>query len=262
MDILFTYLTLGALAGLLSGLFGIGGGLILVPLLAWSFTQQGMNTEILMIMAIATSLSTIIVTALSSIRAHHKRSAIDWTWVTSFAPGLLVGSIIGTTIAENLPANTLRLIFAVFLFCVTAQMFFSKSQNNQQIQISLLIRSSVATVIGALSAILGIGGGTLTVPFLSQCGLQMKNAVAISAACGLPIAVFSSASYVLLGWNNPLLPEATLGYIYLPAFFGIICSSLLFAPVGVMLAHRLPTEQLKRYFSLLVFIMGIKLLFS
>lgn len=257
------YLLLGSAAGVLSGLFGIGGGLILVPFLAWLYTLQGIGVEYVMRMAVATSLATIIITSLSSVYAHHSRhQAVLWSVVSKMAPGLLVGAILGSVIADNLPNRTLRVVFALYLIFVAVQMWIQqveRSETEIRPKYPFLLTGGV---IGMISAILGIGGGTLTVPYLIKSHVPIGNAVAVSSACGLPIATFGALSYTILGWNTAGLPEMSFGYIYLPGFIGVISASFFFAPIGASLAHKVPTDRLKRMFVVLVCIVGIKLIWQ
>lgn len=260
LEIFLYCLGAGSCAGLLAGLFGIGGGIILVPILIWLFKMQSIGGESLVVMAIATSLATINITSISSVYAHHRLGAIHWQTVMRLAPGILIGSIIGTVIADQLPGKILKLFFAIYLLIVALQMALQIKPKADSIHFSAPVLISAGGVIGTLSAILGIGGGTLTVPFLVKCRLPMRNAVAISSACGLPIAVAGTLSYALLGWHKTNLPMHSFGYVYLPAFFGIIFTSVLFAPIGAKLAHTIPTQTLKRIFAVFLFIVGIRLL--
>lgn len=259
-EIVLLYLMLGAVAGLLSGLFGIGGGLVLVPVLLWTFDQQGFGNGPIVLMAVATSLATIIVTSYSSIRAHHKLGAVVWPIVYKLAPTILLGSIVGSVIADRLPNEFLKNIFAIYLLLVSVQLAMQYKPQPAAIKQAQSVMLAAGAVIGTLSAALGIGGGTLTVPFLLKCHLPMRNAVAVSSACGFPIALAGTVSYALLGMDSGQLPPGSLGYVYLPAFGGIIASSMLFAPVGAKLVNRLPTQQLKRGFALLLLLVAVKML--
>jgi uncharacterized membrane protein YfcA len=259
-EIIALCLLFGALAGFLAGLFGVGGGLVLVPFLVVLFGMRGFGEALIMIMAVATSLATIIVTSLASIWAHQRLGAVVWSAVLRLAPGVFIGGMLGAVIADDLPAAMLRMIFALFMLYVGVQMALQIKPQPNRLELNTLLLVSAGTVIGALSAILGIGGGTLTVPLLVKLNYPMRNAVAISSACGLPIAISGTIGYAVLGWQKSALPEGSLGYIYLPAFFGIVATSTLFAPLGAKLANKLPTRQLKRYFALLLFIVAFKLL--
>lgn len=259
LDILAVCALFGSVAGVLAGLFGVGGGLVLVPFLVMLFDRQGFSPAYTMIMAVATSLATIIVTSLASIMAHQRHGSVIWGTVLRLAPGILVGGMLGAMIADDLPAETLRIIFAVFMLYVGIQMGLQLKPQADRRQPKTLLLSAAGMVIGALSAIIGIGGGTLTVPLLAKFNYPMRNAVAVSSACGLPIAISGTLGYALLGWQKAGLPDGSFGYIYLPAFFGIIATSMLFAPLGAKLANKLPTQQLRRYFALLLLAVAVKL---
>lgn len=254
------YLAFGSLAGVLSGLFGIGGGVVIVPFLVWFFSIRGFPPNSAMIMAVATSLATIVVTSVSAVYAHHRLGAVRWDTVSRLSPGILIGSVIGSIIADRLPAHWFKLIFALFLLYVAARLLIDvKTKSDQSRTPSGWLYSAAGLGIGAVSSILGIGGGTLSVPFLVRCHFPIRNAVAISSACGFPIAVAGSLTYIALGWEKPVLPAWSLGYVYLPAFAGIVATSILFAPLGAELAHRLPTRKLRRMFAIVVLIVGVKL---
>jgi uncharacterized membrane protein YfcA len=257
------YLAFGSLAGILSGLFGIGGGVVIVPFLVWLFARQGFVGDSIMVMAVATSLATIIVTSISAVRAHHRRGAIHWGTVFRLAPGILAGSVGGSIIAHHLPVQWFKLIFALFLLYVAGRMLLDgKMDQSAGRAPKAWLFALAGSLIGAVSAILGIGGGTLSVPFLVKCRYPIRNAVAISAACGFPIALAGTATYVALGWRGASLPAWSLGYVYLPAFVGIILTSVPFAPLGAYLAHHWPTARLRRIFAFVVAAVGGKLLWQ
>lgn len=258
-EIFIACLLLGLIAGLLAGLFGIGGGLVIVPILAILFSVHNFPSGLTMIMAVATSLATIMLTATASVWAHHRLGAVIWRQVFRLTPGIMLGSVLGAVLAKQIPADILKLILAVFLFHVGIQMALQSKPKTGVKPLGGVMDFAMAGLIGLLSAIVGIGGGTLTVPYLVKGQMPMRNAVAVSSACGLPIALMGSLSYAWLGRTATQLPEASFGYIYLPAFLGVGVASVLTAPIGAWLANRLPAKQLKRYFSLLLFIMAIKL---
>ncbi|WP_445363278.1 sulfite exporter TauE/SafE family protein [Microbulbifer sp. ANSA003] len=263
MEILLVYLLVGAAAGTIAGLFGVGGGLIIVPALVFVFTAMGISPEILTHMAVGTSLATIIVTSISSVRAHNKKRAVDWKIFGIMVPGILVGSWIGGATAELLPGAWLQLLIGIFAIVIAVRMWLSGIRHAQVAEGAGNLPGapalvSASGVIGWASAIFGIGGGSLTVPFLSHCRVQMQRAVATSAACGLPIAIAGALSFVYQGWNNELLPEWSSGYIYWPAFVGIVITSTLFARFGANLAHRLSAKMLKHCFALLLCVIGLR----
>ncbi len=260
LTIFLSSLLIGAMAGFFAGLFGLGGGIIIVPLLSGVLVWQNFNADMIMITAIATSLATIIPTSLSSIYAHHQRRAIIWPRVLRLSSGILIGSVGGALIAENIAENSLRWLFIVYLFYIASAML-------SQFKLIFAIHWKhkaldffSGNIIGAVSNILGIGGGTLTVPYLLGQRFEMKQAVGTSSACGFPIAVSGMFSYIWLGWGKTHIHEYSLGYIYLPAFAGIICCSVLTAPLGAKIAHKIAADKLKRYFALLLYIVALKML--
>ncbi|MEQ5836897.1 sulfite exporter TauE/SafE family protein [Marinobacter sp. NFXS9] len=261
LAILFAiYLVLGACAGVLAGLFGIGGGLVIVPVLIFSFGLQGFDPEIAAHLAVGTSLATIVFTSISSVRSHHARDAVDWPVFRSMAVGIVIGAMIGAWTASLLSGAALELIIGVFVILVGLKMLFDvkpKPGRNVPGKPGLV---AAGGGIGWASAIFGIGGGTLTVPFLSWCNVRMQRAVGTSSACGLPIAIAGALTNIATGWQAPSLPEYSLGFIYLPALVGIVATSVLFARVGAALAHRLDAMLLKRIFAMVLLVVGIRFL--
>lgn len=261
MTILSIYAIVGAFAGFIAGLFGVGGGLVIVPVLVLVFESQRFSPEIIVHLAIGTSLATIVFTSLSSIYAHHRRGAVLWNVFFRLAPGIVSGALIGAAIADLLPAEILRKFFGVFELGVAVYLALDRKPSPQGNLPGRFSLSGVGFGIGSISALVGIGGGTLTVPFLVWRQIAMPNAVATSAACGLPIAFFGAIGFIITGWQTPHLPPWSSGYLYLPAWFGIIAFSVLFAPLGAWLAHRLAALHLKRYFALFLTFLGLKMLF-
>lgn len=260
MNELLLYLLLGGAAGLLAGLLGVGGGLVIVPVLAWMFYRTGMPPELVMHLAIGTSLATIVFTSLSSVLAHHRRGAVLWEPFRRLSPGILLGALVGAALADTLPSDTLRLIFGWFELAVALQMGLNLRPSPHRNLPGQWGMSGAGSIIGMVSAVVGIGGGTLTVPFLQWCNVPIRQAVATSAACGLPIALAGALGFVVTGWNFPALPSWSSGYLYWPALLGIVVASSLFAPLGARLAHRLPGAVLKRFFSLFLLFLGLRML--
>jgi len=256
------YIALGAAAGLLAGMLGVGGGLIIVPALAFSFSYLGFNPELIMPLALATSLATIIITSASSINAHQKRQAILWPLFKQLSPTILIGAFLGGLIATYLPSNGLRVFFAVYAILVAIQLYLGKQpaqgDNNYSTRSTMIAGIS----IGSISSLVGIGGGSMTVPYLLWNGTSIRNAVATSSAIGLPIAVAGAIGYLSRSYQIENLPVYSIGYIYLPAFFGIVFSSYFLAPVGAKLAHQLPVNTLKKFFAIMMLVIGLKMLFS
>jgi len=254
------YLLAGVIAGVLAGMLGVGGGLVIVPVLAFLFAQQGFDSAVIMHLAIGTSLATIVLTSISSIRAHHRRGAVRWPVVASLTPGIILGAWLGAAVAHQLPNTALRVIFGIFELAVAAQMALEVSAAPHRQLPGRAGTGLAGMVIGSVSAIVGIGGGTLTVPFLTWCNVEMRQAVATSAACGLPIALSGAVAFVVTGWHDPALPPASSGYLHWPALFGIAITSVLFAPLGARLAHTLPVRTLRRFFALFLLLLGIRML--
>ena len=257
------YLITGAFAGFSAGLLGIGGGLIIVPVLYFIFSTQGYDQQHLMHMALATSLATIIVTSISSTIAHHRKQAVNWPIVLLLSPGICIGAWFGAGYASQLDTATLKPIFGLFELCVAALMF-SRYQNQQHhVSINQLNTVLGGGLIGGISSIVGIGGGTLTVPFLSWHNINIKNAIATSAACGLPIAMVATASYISSGIGFTDIhnsQQSMFGFVQLYAFLFITISSFLFAPLGARLTHKISDVLLKKIFSLVLLALGLKML--
>ena len=250
------YMLLGAAAGVLAGLFGVGGGLIIVPVLVFSFAAQGFAPEVLTHMAVGTSLATIIFTSINSVLEHQRKGAVLWPIFTWMAVGILLGAGFGALTAASIQGPLLQKIIGVFAVTIALQMALDLKPKAEKPLPGKGGLIGAGGVIGWASAIFGIGGGSLTVPFLTWRSVVMQQAVATSAACGLPIALAGALSFMLIGWERPALPAWSLGFVYLPALLGIALTSMYFARLGARLAHRLSPRLLKRLFALLLFCVG------
>ena len=262
LEILVVCLAFGCFSGVLAGLFGIGGGVVLVPFFLFLLESRGIVNELSMLMAVATSLATMIITSVAATLMQHRLGAVIWQDVFNLSYGIVFGVVIGAVVADSISSDTLRFIFALYMLYVAIEMAVSIKIGAKFKVLGAWAKAMAGAVIGFVSAVLGIGGGTLTVPLLARHQVAMRNAVAISSACGLPIALVGTISYAILGWQKTGLPEGSVGYIYMPAFLGIVMSSMLTAPIGAKLASRLPTKQLKRYFSILLFVVVGKLFWA
>ena len=260
MEGMFVYLILGAFVGLVAGLLGVGGGLIIVPVLIMLFQHYGFANEIITHLAVGTSLATIMLTSISSVRAHHQHGAVLWPVFWRLTPGIITGTLVGALLASFISSDALKIFFGLFELFVAAQMAFAIKPHAARTLPGLPGMSLAGNIIGAVSALVGIGGGTLTVPFLVWCNTTMQKAVATSSACGLPIAIAGALGFMLTGWQNPQLPSGSSGFVYWPAFVGIIITSILTAPLGARLAHRLPAATLKKVFAVFLAILGIRML--
>lgn len=257
------YLALGAFAGTAAGLLGIGGGLMMVPALTMMFGAQSVfpPSEILHL-ALGTSMATIMFTSLSSLRAHHQHGAVQWKTVMQITPGILCGTLLGTLLASGIPARPLAIFFALFVCLIALQMFLGlkpKASRELPGQVGVF---TVGIGIGTVSALVAIGGGALSVPFLTWCNVRVQHAIGTSAAIGFPIAVGGTIGYIYNGLGLAGLPDWSVGFVYLPVLFLLAGSSMLMAPIGARLAHRLPIPTLKRIFAGLLILLAGKMVFS
>lgn len=269
---LITFLIIGALAGFAAGLFGVGGGTIIVPLLFIVFTQMGYSPDNVMHLALGTSLATIIITSISSLMAHNKKGSVMWPVFKNLAPGLALGCFFGAGIAGLLSGVHLQLIVGVFLLWVAYKMFFGgKKQvgnnfndpNRNLVSLPSKPKQLAAGgVIGIASAIFGIGGGSLTVPYLTRYNVVMQKAVGTSAACGLPIAIAGALGFMFFGMQQQVDVPNTVGFVHIYAFLGIASMSFFTAKVGAKVAHMLSPELLKKCFSVLLFAVGFYFLYK
>lgn len=266
MTIIILYLLCGAVAGFFSGLLGIGGGLVVVPLLNLIFVTQGnIAPELVMHVAVATSLSSILFTSVSSARSHARRGSVEWSFVRGLAPAIVVGTLAGSFGAAFVSGFGLQAFFVVFLLVVATQMLWDLYPKARALAPGKLGLAGAGLVIGGVSSLVGLGGGSLTVPYLRWCGVGMHHAVGTSSAVAWPIAVAGTVGYMISGWGHPLsvaLPEWSLGFVNLPATLGIACTSVFFAPLGVRLAHALPVPMLRKVFAVFLYVTAADMLWS
>ena len=254
------FIAVGAVAGVVAGLLGVGGGVVMVPALDLVFAALGYPPQTSHHVALGTSLACIVFTAASSTRAHHKRDAVQWPIVKSVAPGLLLGTLLGSRLAALLPTQPLKIIFIVFLFYISAQMLLGfKPKPSRQLP-DWQGMTLIGTGIGVTAALVGIGGGGIFVPVLTFCNVAMHMAVGTAAAIGIPVALAGTAGYVINGLGNPHLPPHTVGYVSLTALAGITVMSVFTAPLGAKLAHSLPVKALKKVFAGFLLIMAVRML--
>jgi len=257
---LIACLIVGAVAGVLAGLLGIGGGLIIVPALVFALGAQ-FPADSLMHVAVSTSLATIIFTSISSAAAHHRRGAVQWREAAWLTPGIVAGTAVGATAAAYMSTGALRILFGIFECLVAAHMLRAFVPPVRRAPPPTAALAGAGTVIGGLSTILGIGGGVLTVPFLNWAGVDMRKAVATSSVCGVPIAIAGTVAMIFVGLETPDLPAGSTGYVYWPAAAPIALTSVLLAPLGAHLAHTLPVALLRRLFAGLLVLVGARMLF-
>ncbi len=263
MDWWLAYIGLGLFTGFSAGMLGIGGGLVMVPTLTMMFAaQNGFPPTEILHLALGTSTATILFTSLSSLRAHHQHGAVLWKTVIQISPGILFGTLLGTLFASNIPTKPLAIFFTCFVFFVALQMILNlKPKPSRELPGAGGV-FAVGTGIGAISSLVAIGGGALTVPFLTWCNVRVQQAIGTSAAIGFPIAFGASLGYIFNGWGHPSLPEWSFGFVYLPALAWMVPPSILMAPLGARLTHTLPVATLKRVFACLLVALATKMVWK
>ncbi|MDO4450624.1 MAG: sulfite exporter TauE/SafE family protein [Moraxella sp.] len=255
----------GTFAGVCAGLFGVGGGLIIVPALVWILGAYGMPVDVLTHVAVGTALATIILTSISSMSAHHKRGGVRWDVFKNMVVGLVVGSLVGAWVATMINGQSLQAIIGGGAVLAAIKMLFFPNKENPNSRLPKpYMQGIISTLIGSLSAIFGIGGGTVIVPYLSGSGLPMKQAVGTSSACGLPIAIAGTLGFIWFGRGavSELDVAGTLGFIHIGAFISISICSFVMAKVGAKLAHVLPAKTLKQAFGCLLMVVGCQLIYK
>ena len=256
------YGALGMFAGFCAGLLGIGGGGIMVPLLAVMFTAQQFPAEHVMHLALGTSLATIVFTSVSSLRAHHRHGAVLWPVVKAIAPGIVFGTFLGAQVVGHVTTQFLAIFFVVFMAYVSVQMILNVKPKPSRSLPGAGGMFAVGTGIGGVSALVAIGGGSLSVPFMTWCNVKVHQAIGTSAAIGFPIALAGTAGYMVSGYGATHLPSGSLGFIFLPALTVLVLASVVMAPLGARLAHRLPVATLKRIFAGVLIFLSLKMLHS
>lgn len=258
------YPLLGVLSGLLAGLFGIGGGLVMVPALNLIFISMVplIPAGSRMHFAIGTSLAVIVLTSLSSLWAHHRRGAVQWIAFRRLVPGILMGGFAGAVLADASSNRLLQSVFGLLLVVIAIYMFARHRPAASRSLPDITGCTVAGSAIGTVSALAGIGGGVMTVPFLVWCATPMRMAVGTAAACTFPVALAGATGFVLLGPAAADVALVSSGYVFWPAVAGISVTSVILAPVGAWLAHRLPVERLKQGFALLLVFVGLRMLLA
>ncbi len=257
---LFAYLTLGAAAGFLAGLFGVGGGLVLVPVLLLLFAAQHFPAEHAMHMALGTSMATIVFTSLASLRKHHQHDAVNWRVVRGITPGILLGTALGTLSAASISPRGLGIFFALFVYCAAAQILLDARPKASRQLPGMAGITLTGTFTGWISSLVSIGGGTIIVPFLVWCNIPLRNAIGTSAAVGFPIAVGGTVGYIATGLSLHTLPVYSLGFVYLPALLWVALATVVTAPLGAMATHHIKVGLLRKLFAVLLLVLATKLL--
>lgn len=251
---------LGILVGFLAGLLGIGGGLVVVPALIILLPLLGFAPDIVMPIALASSLASIVVTSSSAAFNHHKSGNIPWFMAKKLMIFVALGALVGANIADLLPTSVLTAIFATFVSSLALYMLLSIRQTVHRDLPSDNVLKGVAAGTGVIASLMGISGGAILIPFLTYCGVNLLHAIGVSTACGMIVALFGSLGFLIAGLDNPNLPDWSLGYIYWPAVLGIASTSTILASYGVRLANRLPVKTIKKYFATFLIIVAINMM--
>jgi uncharacterized protein len=262
MEWFAVYLLLGSVTGLLAGLFGVGGGLVLVPVLLMSFDAQHFPGTQILHLALGTSMATIIFTSLSSMRKHHHHGAVNWQVVRRITPGILLGTALGALLASVVPTRGLGIFFALFVYFTATHILTGRNPPPSRQLPGAAGMTVAGTLTGTISSLVSIGGGTIVVPFLIWCNVPIRHAIGTAAAIGFPIAVGGTLGYIATGWHMTTLPPLSLGYVYLPAMFWIALASVLTAPLGAKAAHRMQVELLRKLFAVLLIALATRMLWK
>nr|WP_244993661.1 sulfite exporter TauE/SafE family protein [Pseudidiomarina sediminum] len=248
----------GVIAGLLAGMLGIGGGLVIVPLLIYLLPLLGVPAELVVQMAIATSLATIVMTTLSSARSHYRHGQISWFWVRRLIPGLMLGALLGAWLATQLKPEWLQRIFSIVLLILSVRMLIPQRTGEPLTDVSKRLLGVISAMVGSLSALVGIGGGSLTVPLLQRLRVPIRQAIAVSSVGSLSIGVSAVIAFVVLGQRMPS-EGGLFGYVHGPAWLAISIASMLCAPLGAALTQRIPVKRLQQFFAGFLVVISIEL---
>lgn len=262
LDSVVVFLLLGAVVGFFAGLLGVGGGGVMVPVLTSYFLYKNVPIESVVHLALGTSMASIIMTSASSLYAHHKHQGVMWNIVKTMTPGVLAGTFAATYLVTQISSRHLAIFFALFMTYVSIQMFLNSQPKPSRTTPGKAGLLTAGSGIGAISAVVAIGGGSLTVPFLAWHNIALKKAIGTSAAIGFPIAIAGTLGYLINGWNSEYQQDYLFGFIYLPAVLLISLISYFTAPLGARLAHRLPVPVLRKVFAVFLLLLGAKMLLS
>jgi uncharacterized protein len=253
---------LGTCTGFLAGMLGVGGGMMQVPFVTMILSRQGVQAGMAVKMAIATSMATIVFTSLSSLRAHHRRGAVRWDLVHGIAPGIVIGGLLaGAGVFALVKGPELALVFALFIGFSALQMVRNRKPRPTRQMPGLFGQSMLGGGIGLLSGLVGAGGAFIATPFMTWCNVPMHQVVATSAALGFPVALASTAGYLISGWGQGGTLPGAFGYLYLPALLIVSTASVAMAPMGARAAHAMDVVQLKRRFALVLFALALYMLY-
>lgn len=255
-----TYAGLGVIVGFFSGLLGIGGGSMIVPILGLVFVAFGFPADQVMPLSLGTSLAAIVLATASGARAHHQHGAVRGDIVRGLVPGIVAAGLAAGAIARAAPVAFLKYFFLAFVLYVTTQILFGLKPSRSRPVPARAGLFGVGALIGGLSGLAGVGGAMISVPFMTMWGVPFRSAIGTSAAISFVVAVAGTVGYAAAGLTVPSLPAWTVGYVYVPALVGISVTSVFVAPWGARLAHRLPVGHLKKVFALFLLALTAKLI--
>ena len=260
MEYWWLYLSIGVLVGFMAGLLGIGGGMLLVPILVFVFDASHFAEEHLMHLALGTAMATIPFTSLSSVSAHHVRGGVDWSIVRGMLPGIALGAALGTLVAGSIPGRPLAIFFAAFILYAATSMFFDLTPKGKRALPGPQGLILTGTIVSFLASFLAAGAAFMTIPFMLWCSVPLKRAVGTAAAIGFPLSLAAGIGYVLAGQSAAGLPNYSLGYVYLPATAMIALTSVLTAPLGARVSQRMPVKRLRIVFALTLYALAARML--
>ncbi len=256
------YLAMGLFVGFFAGLLGIGGGMILVSLMVMMFGEQGFPPDRVVHLALGTSLASIVFTSVASVRAHQVHGAVRWDIVRRVTLGLVIGTLLGTLVAEQLESKYLAIFFVIFVYYSALNMFLDRKPKATRQFPGPVGMQAAGGLVGVLSALVGAGGGVVTIPLMTMCNVPMRQCVGTSAALGIPVALAGTIGFIATGIGKDHLPPLSLGYVYLPALVGIVVGTFVTVPFGARVAHALPVSTLKKVFAAIMFIVASRMLWS
>jgi uncharacterized membrane protein YfcA len=259
MQWILAYVAVGLGIGFLAGLLGIGGGMVLVPILAALFSAQALSPTHGLHLALGTAMASVVFTASASAREHHRLGSVDWALAKQLAPAMALGTLLSTLASGWLPQRALALVFAVIVFGGATQIWLGRKPAAGRGLPGPAGLWGVGTGIGVIAGLVSAGGTFLSMPFMLFCGVPMRRAVGTGAALGVPIALLGTAGYVISGWSVGGLPEWALGFVHLPSLAALVIASMLTAPMGARAAHRLPAAALKRVFALVLYVLAARM---
>ncbi len=262
LSLILVLLVCGAAAGFLAGLLGVGGGLVIVPVVVGVLSAAHLGEGHVQHLAVGTSLAVMVFTSFSSVRAHNAKGAVDWAIVRGMAPAMVAGTLGGSLVAGWIPGAGLRWFFVLYAYIIGAQMYFGAKPKGSREMPGTAGKAGAGSLIGMVSSWVGIGGGSMSVPFMNWCNVPVHTAIGTSAALGWPIALSGALGYLYTGWGEQGLPWGSAGYVYLPAMLVLMVMTVLLAPIGARAAHRLPVAKLKKAFALLMAVMATQMLWT